>query len=57
MDFWIACLHTQEAGLEAIAKSALLLSLSTGLYVGVHLILRFISSEGDFQSVSLDPHR
>lgn len=57
--FGITCLCTQKAGLEAIAKSALLLSLSAGpcCYVGVHVILRVISSEGDFQSVSVDPNR
>ena len=57
--FGITCLYTQKAGPEATAKSALLTPLSAGArcYMGVHLILRFISSEGDFLSVSLDPNR
>lgn len=57
--FRITCLYTQRAGPEATAKSALLSSLSAGAhsYTGVHVILRFISSERDFQSVSVDPDR
>ena len=46
--------HAESRPPEAIAKSASLLLLSAGArcYAGVHLILRFISSEGDCQSVS-----
>lgn len=57
--FGITCWYTQKVNIEAIAKSALLSLLCTGAlgYMGVHLILKFISSDGDFQGVSLDPDR
>lgn len=52
--YGISRFNTRKEGLDSIAKSALLLTLSTGAlcYIRVHLILMSISSERDCQCVS-----